>query len=183
MTEGDAVERLPADECWALLQQHSLGRLAVVRADGDPDIFPVNYTSHEGAIYVRTARDSKLFHIAHHPNVAFEVDSTDGQRYWSVVVHGPAERVVDDQELRESGIRHLVPDAPTQKHLALKISAHSVTGRRFTPREGPATEPVVPFGASIERDVIEVERMPRSTAPNPIPSTPPQRRRIDEDPT
>ena len=65
------VERLPTSECWTLLQEARLGRLAVIHADGAPDVFPVNFMTHEGSLFVRTARDAKLLHIAQHPLVAF----------------------------------------------------------------------------------------------------------------
>ena len=82
------VERLAASACWEYLQTAELGRLAVDNADGAPDIFPVNYVAHEGALYIRTARDAKLLHIAQHPMVAFEVDgATDDDHYWLSLIH------------------------------------------------------------------------------------------------
>ena len=41
---------------WSLLQMPQVGRLALVDGDGVPEIYPVNFTTHEGAIYLRTAR-------------------------------------------------------------------------------------------------------------------------------
>ena len=55
-SESFAVEHLPTATCWDLLQQTALGRLALVRVDGGPDIFPVNYLTHEGALYIRVRR-------------------------------------------------------------------------------------------------------------------------------
>lgn len=128
----EEVERLDAAECWTLLQSTSLGRLAVVREDGTPDVFPVNYIAHEGSLYIRTARDSKLLHIAHHPVAAFEIDGGADGVHWSVVVRGPAERVTSDAEIRASGVETLASWSPTKKHFVIRIAAHTVTGRRFT---------------------------------------------------
>jgi nitroimidazol reductase NimA-like FMN-containing flavoprotein (pyridoxamine 5'-phosphate oxidase superfamily) len=52
-------QELPADECWELLRQSPVGRLAVVVA-GDPDIFPINYVVDHGSIVIRTAAGTKL---------------------------------------------------------------------------------------------------------------------------
>ena len=109
MAEGaraSGIEKLETAECWRLLETTSFGRLAVINADGTPDIFPVNFVPHEGSLYVRTARDAKLLHIAQHPAVAFEVDDHDEHVRWSVVVRGDAERVTRDGEIRDSGTPH-----------------------------------------------------------------------------
>lgn len=175
MTASESVERLSAQECWGLLQASNLGRLAVIRADGEPDIFPVNYVCHEGALYVRTARDRKLFHIAHHPVVAFEIDGATGDTRWSVVVRGPASRVTDDHELRDSGVRELVSESPVPKYSAMKVQANAVTGRRFSRHTGMPEdvhafhEEPVPSPPNGETD----PERPRSEAPTPIPHVPP----------
>lgn len=138
---ADDVEHISTAECWELLQQSALGRLALVRDDGTPDIFPVNHLAHEGSLYVRTARDSKLLHIAHHPVAAFEVDGETESTRWSVVVRGPIERVTSDAELRDSGVRELRSWSPTHKLFAIRLTAHTVTGRRFAKSDGRADEP------------------------------------------
>src|SRR3546814_6670245 len=57
------VEKLSTAECWSLLEHARLGRLALSDAMGEPELFPVNFTSNEGFLYIRTANDSKLRHL------------------------------------------------------------------------------------------------------------------------
>ncbi|MFB7891815.1 pyridoxamine 5'-phosphate oxidase family protein [Microbacterium sp. NPDC056044] len=165
------VERLAASACWEYLQSAELGRLAVDNADGAPDIFPVNYVAHEGALYIRTARDAKLLHIAQHPMVAFEVDGATGDddHYWSVVIRGKAERVTRDDEIRDSGVRQLASWSPTAKFFVMKVVANSVTGRRF-PRHASRKDPLKAFeGDATLPTAPEPPRPPRAERPAPIP--------------
>lgn len=162
------VHHLDAAQCWTRLQQTALGRLAVVREDGTPDVFPVNYVAHEGSLYVRTARDSKLLHIAHHPAVAFEIDGETDDERWSVVARGPAERVTSDAEIRASGIERLSSWSPTTKHFVIRITAHTVTGRRFAKTEG-RSDPVQPFAADASSPAPAEEARSRAQRPEPIP--------------
>ncbi len=162
------VERLSASECWEYLEQAEFGRLAVIHADGAPDVFPVNHLAHEGALFIRTARDAKLLHIAAHPFVAYEVDGATDEMVWSVVVRGRAERVMRDDEIRDSGVRRLASWSPTAKFFAMKVTANAVTGRRF-PRDAHA-ERLIPF----EQDAVAAPEPPASHAsrgdrPEPIP--------------
>ena len=53
------IEILENAECWDLLREHQVGRLAVDIA-GRPDIFPINYLVHGGGILFRTAPGTKL---------------------------------------------------------------------------------------------------------------------------
>lgn len=163
------VERLPASTCWELLQSVQLGRLAVDNADGAPDIFPVNYVAHEGALFIRTARDAKLLHIAQHPMVAFEVDGEVEGSHWSVVIRGRAERVTRDDEIRESGVRDLVSWSPTVKLFVIKVVANAVTGRRFPAHAGRADEPVAFEGDAAPAAAAEASPQARGERPAPIP--------------
>lgn len=172
------VERLATSTCWELLQGAELCRLAVVNADGAPDIFPVNYAAHEGALYIRTARDAKLMHIAHHPLVAAEVDGRTDDQYWSVVVRGRAERVTQESELRESGIHDLVSWSPTAKFFVIRVKADTVTGRRF-PADAGHGGPLIPFEGDARLPAPpEPERHVRAERPESIPHFAP---RADDD--
>ncbi|MBD3941227.1 pyridoxamine 5'-phosphate oxidase family protein [Microbacterium sp. NEAU-LLC] len=162
------VERLASSECWEYLQRAEFGRLAVIHADGAPDIFPVNHLAHEGALYIRTARDAKLVHIAAHPLVAYEVDGMTDDQVWSVVARGRAERVMRDDEIRDSGVRGLASWSPTAKFFAMKVTVNAVTGRRF-PRDAH-TERLIPF----EQEAVAPAEQPsprasRGDRPEPIP--------------
>lgn len=46
-------------ECWSLLREASVGRLAVWHGGG-PDIFPINYTTDHGTVIFRTGSGTKL---------------------------------------------------------------------------------------------------------------------------
>jgi nitroimidazol reductase NimA-like FMN-containing flavoprotein (pyridoxamine 5'-phosphate oxidase superfamily) len=162
------VERLSASECWEYLEQADFGRLAVIHVDGAPDVFPVNHLAHEGALFIRTARDAKLLHIAAHPLVAYEVDSVTEDQAWSVVVRGRAERVMRDDEIRDSGVRALESWTPTAKFFAVKVTASAVTGRRF-PRDAHADRLI-----AFEQDAVAAPEPPaphvsRGDRPAPIP--------------
>ena len=163
------VERLQTADCWTLLQEARLGRLAVIHADGAPDVFPVNFTTYEGSLFVRTARDAKLLHIAQHPLVAFEVDGETDDSRWSVVVRGSAARVTSDAELRRSGVRELESSSPTPKFFAIKITASTVTGRRFPKRSGRA-DPLIAFEGHVRADAPpEAPHRSRGEPPEAIP--------------
>ncbi|MEV4686786.1 pyridoxamine 5'-phosphate oxidase family protein [Microbacterium sp. LWH3-1.2] len=162
------VEHLPASTCWEYVQQARLGRLAVINADGAPDIFPVNHLAHEGALFIRTARDPKLLHIAHHPAVAFEVDGQIGDAYWSVVIRGVAERATREDELRDSGVRRLASWSPTLKLFVIKVVVNTITGRRFPVDAGHADR-VIAFEPEATTPPPERAHPVRGERPEPIP--------------
>lgn len=119
---------LSEDECWELLHRSGLGRLATA-ATARADIFPVNYLVHDGTILVRTAPGTKLDQLSAAPEVAFETDGHNPERYWSVVVRGNARHLRDPDEIQRSGADELVPWAPTDKNEVIRIRPTSVVGR------------------------------------------------------
>ncbi|WP_405372847.1 MULTISPECIES: pyridoxamine 5'-phosphate oxidase family protein [unclassified Microbacterium] len=121
-------------ECWSLIEAGSVGRLAVIGVDGMPDIFPVNYTVHDGSVYIRSAPGSKLLATTVHPVGAFEIDGEDRESYWSVVIRGVAEIVETDSEIHAAGVRALVSLSPTAKYNYLRVTPRSIAGRRFAKR-------------------------------------------------
>lgn len=125
------VERLDHDEAWRLLGTAPFGRLAVVRPDGAPDVFPMNFTLRGAHILLRSAAGSKLHDITVHPQVAFEVDGHDAGARWSVVVHGEATRMETDAEIEASGVLGLWTASPTEKFSYVRVTPGVVTGRRF----------------------------------------------------
>ena len=127
----EAVEYLTTAECWALVEARAFGRLAVSALDGMPDVFPLNYTVHDGSIFMRSAPGSKLMSIAVHPYAAFEIDGEDRGLRWSVVLRGAARRLAVDKEIRESGVQSLVSYSPTAKFNYVCVTPTSISGRRF----------------------------------------------------
>jgi hypothetical protein len=122
------TEIVPEAECWKLLAESDLGRVAVVR-DGRPDIFPVNYEVEGHSVLFRTNMGNKLLGSAG-GYLAFEVDHVDeaARSGWSVVLHGEAVGVEAEPE----------PATPHswagRKDFLVRIDAASITGRRLASR-------------------------------------------------
>ena len=93
------TEVLSTNECWALLRDSVVGRLAVTVV-GSPDIFPVNPIVDHGSIVFRTSAGTKLA-ATKGKEVAFEVDGYDTEtaRAWSVVVKGQANEILEVEEI------------------------------------------------------------------------------------
>lgn len=164
-TTAPLVTALSAAECWALIEQGEMGRIALVDPTGDPEVFPVNYLSRKRIVYIRTANDSKLRHIRSHPAVALEIDGADGALRWSVLVRGIARQVTSDEELRESGAASLRTATPTATRYVIRIEPTAVSGRRFRESDRPTHDAPGP------RDTRP--RRPEPTRPHPIPHLPP----------
>lgn len=123
------IEVLTEEECWALLAEGGLGRLATA-AKGMVDVFPINYLVHDHTILFRSGPGSKLINLTAAPLVAFEADSFDGRWHSSVVVHGRATRLDNDAEIIESGVNQLVSWSQTPKFNYVRITPTDITGRR-----------------------------------------------------
>lgn len=147
----DTMTHLSTAECWDLLEHETLGRLALIGDHDMPDVFPVNYLAHEGAIYIRTAHDSKLVRIVTHPVAAFEIDGAEGALLWSVVVRGGIQRLKDEAEIERVGVGRLPSWSPRHKPYVLKLTGQIVTGRRFAKAEHSAPRhPARPAPAASE---------------------------------
>lgn len=133
------VTELAADDCWSILRDHSLGRIAASAA-GTVDIFPINYAVDGESIVFRTAPGTKLLELAINDRVAFEIDGSDEAEAWSIVVKGIAERMERQTEIDEAEKLGLTPWIPTLKYRWVRIHATEVTGRRFA--LGPEPERV-----------------------------------------
>lgn len=159
------IAALSAAECWELIEQGEMGRIALVDPAGDPEVFPVNYLSRKRIVYIRTANDSKLRHIRSHPAVALEIDGADGALHWSVLLRGTAQQVTTEEELRESGAASLRTATPTHKRYVIRVEPTAVSGRRFRESDRTALDAPGPRGAR--------PRPPEPTRPHPIPHLPP----------
>ena len=89
----EPTNTLTFDECWELLADDILGRLALV-VDGHPEIFPVNYVLDRRSIVFRSAGGSKLWGAQADRPAALEIDGYDPNTEvaWSVVVRGDTAR-------------------------------------------------------------------------------------------
>lgn len=126
------VENLSFDDCWELLADDTLGRLAVV-VDGHPEIFPVNYVVHRRSIVFRTAGGTKLWGAAAERPAALEIDGYDPatELAWSVVVRGNTEVIQDQADRDAVDSLGLEPWQPGEKGYYIRLNAKAMTGRRF----------------------------------------------------
>lgn len=132
----NSTNELTPEECWTILYEERLGRLALAMA-GVPDIVPVNYVAAKERLFLRTAPGNKLLGLAMNARIAFEVDRYDAALAESVVVHGTA-RVIDDSEVaNEVEELGLQPWIDTDKPYVVEIVPEEITGRRYElgPRE------------------------------------------------
>jgi uncharacterized protein len=123
---------LSIDDCWQLLRDHELGRLAVSIAN-HPDIFPVNYVVDEEAIVFRTAAGTKLAAAVLGYGVAFEIDGYDADagEAWSVVVKGTAVQIEGWLDKDRAERLPLFPWNSAPKYDFVHIVAEEISGRRF----------------------------------------------------
>ena len=134
MTETGGFE-LSADECWALLADQELGRLAF-RVVDEQHITPVNYavevnTHGRRSVLFRTSRSAtKLLSAELGSEVAIEIDEMDDDTATSVVVRGHA-RHLDEVESHRAEQLPLRPWVGSPKTEVVEIVPSVVTGRRF----------------------------------------------------
>ena len=131
MGSGQSLEVMSEEECWRLLGEHNVGRLAVSIANR-PDIFPVNYALDDGTVLIKTAPGLKLAAASLGVGVAFEVDAFDEQEHvgWSVVVSGSAEELDGDERDRADRVG-VEPWASGAKSRYLRVVPEQITGRRI----------------------------------------------------
>lgn len=132
-----ALEQMSEAACLEILDQHTLGRIAVV-VDGQPVIFPVNYVISGRIISFLTGTGSKLSH-APNSKVCFEIDGYDSANDigWSVVVQGVAIDATDsfDDVSWAARASTPLPLAPGAKPFRVAIEPSKISGRRFRHRE------------------------------------------------
>lgn len=127
------AEILDPEECWTLLAETTVGRLAVI-VDGHPDVFPVNFTVEDQTLIFRTGGGTKQRAIQSDSTVALEADAVSAQfgLAWSVVVKGKAVETQPTGAALDEIRRGLFPwQGVGQEHL-VRIVPESVTGRRFS---------------------------------------------------
>jgi nitroimidazol reductase NimA-like FMN-containing flavoprotein (pyridoxamine 5'-phosphate oxidase superfamily) len=126
---GEPVTILPESECWDLLASVALGRL-VTSAEGQPEIFPVNFVVQHHTVLFRTAVGTKLVSAAINNRVVFEADEHNVAEGWSVIVKGTARTLHGDQ-IEEAERAQLLPWTATVKTHYVRIIPTQITGRRF----------------------------------------------------
>jgi nitroimidazol reductase NimA-like FMN-containing flavoprotein (pyridoxamine 5'-phosphate oxidase superfamily) len=129
------LEHLSVAECWSLLAEQDVARLAVV-VDRKPEIFPINIAvPAPGSVVFRTAEGTKLEALGDIADVALEVDGADPARStgWSVLASGSARHVTDGAVVREFQTLDLQPWAPGHKIIWVQITVSDLSGRRINP--------------------------------------------------
>ncbi|PPB48970.1 pyridoxamine 5'-phosphate oxidase [Arthrobacter pityocampae] len=121
---------LSAAEAWDRLKHCEYGRLAV-SVMGEPDIYPLNFVAHDGALFMRTNPGTKLAELTVNERVAFEVDEVNGDEAWSVVLKGTARVIVAQSEVDAADTLPLKPWIPTRKYTYVEITPTYIQGRHF----------------------------------------------------
>jgi nitroimidazol reductase NimA-like FMN-containing flavoprotein (pyridoxamine 5'-phosphate oxidase superfamily) len=139
MDDRFATEELTEAECWGLVSDAVVGRLAVC-LDGRAHIFPINFIEHQGSIVFRTAAGTKLS-AARNRHVAFEIDGyeADEGMAWSVIIAGEAREIVCGIEWSDARDLPLFPWHVAPKAHFVRIAPDEISGRRFrAPYVGPS---------------------------------------------
>jgi nitroimidazol reductase NimA-like FMN-containing flavoprotein (pyridoxamine 5'-phosphate oxidase superfamily) len=136
-----ALESLSEDDCLALLQGVKYGRVAVVTADGRPEIFPVNF-SLLGRTVVFVTGSATMQARAPLGHVAFEADQIDPDSHegWDVVVSGEGADITDSLDqvssiARQNRIQQWAPG--TKDHWISIVNPHFHGRRLYTPAASP----------------------------------------------
>ena len=133
------ITELDEAECLRLIARGGIGRIAYQSRYG-PEVLPVNYQWHDGAVVFRTVAHSVLDEdlqtgiVGGDYQVAFEIDDIDvaGRQGWSVLIQGPAHHVSEAE--RESALKAGVDPWPSgERELFVRIVPTRVTGRQITP--------------------------------------------------
>ncbi|NHB85906.1 pyridoxamine 5'-phosphate oxidase family protein [Tessaracoccus sp. HDW20] len=88
-SEVTYFSRLEADECWALLAEAEMGRIAWQGDDGLV-VFPVNFRLDGHTVVFQTADGGALSRLTEPTEVAFQADEIDAEAAvgWTVLIQG-----------------------------------------------------------------------------------------------
>lgn len=131
MADRFATEELTETECWDLVAQAVVGRIAIC-LDGRAHIFPINFVRDQDSIVFRTAAGTKLS-AAGDRHVAFEVDGYEADRgvAWSVIIAGHAAEIVSRADWSHADELPLFPWHVAPKPHFVRVTADEISGRRF----------------------------------------------------
>lgn len=127
---GGRLAELRPYDCWALLAGVQVGRVAWCRPEG-PSVVPVNLALVSGALWFRTTLGSALVRECRGQRVAIEVDQVDipTKSGWSVVVHGVAQLIEDDDVPEALHVLEVWPAGDRTAYV--KVEPVDVSGRRL----------------------------------------------------
>lgn len=128
------LEELDADECWELLASVRVARVGI-NVDGRIDVLPVNHTVVDGHVAWLSGTGTKLGIAAAEETIALEADQIEeeSKRGWSVLVHGTA-RIVTDEDLKQRLFdAETTPwSAPDQRTIWIEVADPMISGRRVS---------------------------------------------------
>ena len=126
------VRELTRTECFELLADEQLGRVAVTDERG-PVVFPVNFVLDRHTVVFRTEPGTKLHAASQGRRVCFEADGTDAatRTGWSVLVRGEITEVTDPAELARLRELPLPAWMPGPRDRYVRILPAVLTGRRI----------------------------------------------------
>ena len=126
------LDVLPVPECWRLLDDHGVGRIAfVAEPDEPPHTHPMNYAVRDGCVVLRVRLggllDSALGRFPQGCPASFEVDHIDDAQHegWSVLLRG----LVTPEE--GNGPADIEPWAGGVEVRSVRMMPSVVTGRRI----------------------------------------------------
>lgn len=125
---------LDADECWELLASVPVARVGI-QVGGRIDVLPVNHTVVDRRVAWLSGAGTKLGAAAAEESIALEADAVDetGRRGWSVVVHGTARIVTDEDRKQQLFDAEVTPwVAPDQRTIWVEVADATITGRRVS---------------------------------------------------
>lgn len=124
------LERLSPVECWALLADSPLGRVAAAGPEG-LELLPVNHAVDAHRIVLRTEAGGWLADTTGGREVLFEVDGWDEHSAWSVVVRATARLLERPDEVERASTLGIEAWAPFESDVFVELEPVAVTGRRI----------------------------------------------------
>lgn len=128
------LEALDPDKCVRRLSGGGVGRVVFVN-DSGPAALPVSFALLDGDVVFRTDEEGSIARaVGSGPaTVSFEVDQTDEalREGWSVLMHGEARRIQDEDELSQARNLGIEPWSGRELDLYLRITPTAVSGRRI----------------------------------------------------
>ena len=128
--DHQGLEVLSPEECWQLLRDSPVGRVAFNEA-GEPMVLPVNHAVVGHRIVFRTLRGSLLHEALLVEPVAFQVDGFDAveRTGWSVLARGVADLADSPEQLDELELRPWADAVHRDDWVQIRVE--EVTGRRI----------------------------------------------------
>jgi nitroimidazol reductase NimA-like FMN-containing flavoprotein (pyridoxamine 5'-phosphate oxidase superfamily) len=128
VSEGKGLEEIPEEECWQLVRERSIGRIAVNRDGMGPLVVPVNYAVGSGPTIVFRSGEGTKLDATSRGMLSLQIDVVDPLHRvgWSVLLEGTAEWVRDPTAAASADTW-----APGDLAYEVRVHPHRITGRRI----------------------------------------------------